>query len=387
MLPLLLLSTSCVESTVSKLTEPSSAAAGLLVEPPTLGFGTLEPGDTSVSTITVTNTGDASLSLLSVLLDGAPDFTLLEPPAPGTIAPGDAVEIDVAFTASTLSAQGDVWILTSDAENPEVPVPVSGATAEGALVLSPNPLLVGHTDPGGAAEGVLTLSNVGHAPVAVSQWYLDRDEFALLSPPALPLTIEAQEAVALDVGFYPDVEGIYEARLWLAADTPEGAHLATLRGTSGDAYEETEDDPEADDCFAEEAGYLEHPEARFISDGAGPVTATYVNNGGGYTNELSLGAPRDIPIATTHHDEIGKVVDLGTFVSGEELLLELYVRDSRYTYYSGPAARNPDGFPHVAMSYLGKCTWRVGFEDLWRGGDEDYDDVVIVLEGPLRLAL
>lgn len=372
---------------MGKITESDAVSADLRVEPPALAFGALPTDTTQTATITASNVGSAALTILSVYLEGSADFSLVAPPSPGPLAPGASVEVTVAFTADTLDAQGTLWLLTSDPASPEVPVPLSGAAEEGALVLSPNPLLVGHTDPGGAAEGVLLLSNVGHAPVTLEQWYLDRDEFALLEPPSLPLILEAQEELPLDVAFYPDVEGIYEARLWVGADTEAGAHLATLRGTAGDAYEETEEtgDPD-DDCFADEAGYLEHPEARFLSTGGGPVVATYINNGG-YTNELSLGAPRQQPVATTHVDPIGTSADLGSFVAGEELLLELHVRDSGRTYYSGPAARNPDGFPHVAMSYLGDCVWRVGFEDLWQGGDQDFDDIVITLEGPLQLAL
>lgn len=386
MIPLLL-ATACIESTVTKVTEADPVSASVRVEPPALAFGALPAGGAALDTITVSNTGNAALTILSVYLEGDADFALVEPPAPGPLGPGESVEIGVAFTASNLNAHGEVWLLTSDPKNPEVPVPLSGATEEGALLLSPNPLLVGHTDPGGSAEGVLTISNIGHAPVTLSRWYLDRDEFALLEPPELPLTLAPQEALPVDVGFYPDVEGVYEAQLWVAADTDAGAHMETLRGTSGEAYKEHEETPEDGDCYAEEAGYLEHPEARFVVSGAGPVTATYINNGGSYTNELSLASPSSVHIATTHQSPIGATVELGSFSPGEELLLELYVHNTRNTYYSGPAARNPDGFPHVAMSYLGDCAWRVGFEDLWEGGDQDFDDVVITLEGPLQLAL
>ena len=357
----------------------------MLVEPLALAFGALPPDIYDTRTIEVTNTGTTALSLLAILLEGSSDFVLLDPPPAGVLSAGASLKFEVAFTASDLNSEGTVWILTDDPSTPEVLVPVTGAATVGALVVSPNPLFVGHTDVGGEAEAELTLSNIGHAPVELETWLLARDEFALIDPPALPVTIEAQEDLVLDVGFFPDVEGVYEAQLWLAADDPVGAHMVALRGTAGDTFEEVEEDDD-DDCFEPEDGYLEHPQARFvINDSAKPVTVTYVATNGSYVNELQLASPREVYIATTHRDPIGQVTELGTFSEGEELLLELYVHDTRNTFYSGPASRNPDGFPHVAMSYLGECTWRVGFEDLWNGGDQDFDDIVITISGPLQL--
>lgn len=379
-----LLTLGCIESTFTKADDPTLESSGMLVEPLALAFGALPPATYDTRTIEVTNTGTTALNLLAIVLEGASDFTLLDPPPAGALSAGASVKFEVAFTAEDLDAEGTVWILTDDPSTPEVQVPVTGATTVGALVVSPNPLQVGHTDVGGSAEAALTIANIGHAPVALENWLLARDEFALLDPMDLPVTIEAQEELVLDIGFFPDVQGIYEAQLWLAADDPVGSHMVALRGTAGDAFEEVEE--EEDDCFEPENGYLEHPEARFvINDSAKPVTVTYVATNGAYVNELHLAAPRDVYIATTHRDPIGQVTELGTFNEGEELLLELYVHDTRNTFYSGPASRNPDGFPHVAMSYLGECTWRVGFEDLWNGGDQDFDDIVITISGPLQL--
>ena len=388
MAPLLfLLLAGCIESSFTKGSPAESVASGIYVSPPALSFGALPSGAAGQATVTITNTGTSSLSLLALYVDGDAAFTLIEPPT-GVLEAGASVEAEVVFTADRLDAAGTLWVLSSDPSSPEVPVPLTGATEVGALVLAPSPLYVGNTAPGTDTEGVLTVTNVGHAPVTLLQEYLARDEFALLDLPSLPLVLEAQDALDLRVGFTPDVEGIYEAQLWLSADDPAGAHMVVLQGTSGDAYEE--DGPEVvdDDCYEPEDGFLEYPEARFIvRDSTVPVVATYITGAGAYTNTLSVVTPAEIPIITTHVDPLGTTVELGTFPEGTELMLQLYVHDTGYTYYSGPAGRNPDGFAHVAMSYLGDCVWRVGFEDLYRGGDQDFDDAVITLSGALQLEL
>ncbi|MEL6345461.1 MAG: DUF4114 domain-containing protein [Myxococcota bacterium] len=366
-------------------------STGVRVSPPALTFDPLPFDETAVQTVRLENTGALPVDLVSVVVEGAGAFTLPEPIAPGPLSPGAVVAIPVAFTAIDLDSQGRLSILTTDPDAPSIPVPLAGAAAVGALVMSPNPLMVGHTAANVPTEAPLTIENVGHAPVTIDELYLARDEFKLIDPFTLPAVVAPDEALTLDVGFYPDVDGIYEAQLWIGADDPKGAHLVGLRGTAGDDYEEqegTEEEDAEDRCFEPETGFLEHPQARFlVHDPDQPVVATYINNGGGYVNELSLGAPKIFPIATTHHDALGKTVDLGLFNEGDELLLQVYVRDTGYTYFSGPASRNPDNFPHVAMAYLGDCVWRVGFEDLHYGGDQDFDDVVITLSGGLRIAL
>jgi hypothetical protein len=39
---------------------------------------------------------------------------------------------------------------------------------------------------------------------------------------------------------------------------------------------------------------------------------------------------------------------------------------------------------HVSLTYEGGCSWLIGFEDLRGGGDLDFNDVVLRVEGLLR---
>ena len=78
---------------------------------------------------------------------------------------------------------------------------------------------------------------------------------------------------------------------------------------------------------------------------------------------------------------------LGSFAAGQEIIFGINVydrnRDEWYTYYSGPAGNNPDGEVHVSLWALddGKYTVQVGFEDLWDGGDQDYNDLIFDVSG------
>jgi len=59
---------------------------------------------------------------------------------------------------------------------------------------------------------------------------------------------------------------------------------------------------------------------------------------------------------------------------GDELLFGIRVVNTGIHYFMGPASRNPDNVFHAAVDNLGGGTFVVGFEDLFGGGDRDYDD-------------
>lgn len=83
----------------------------------------------------------------------------------------------------------------------------------------------------------------------------------------------------------------------------------------------------------------------------------------------------------------GDMVDLGDFAAGEVLTFSLYVHNTGLTYYTGPASLNPDNVIHAAYAnwapdlVIPVFGTHVGFEDLWKGGDFDYNDLRYVVKG------
>jgi len=70
---------------------------------------------------------------------------------------------------------------------------------------------------------------------------------------------------------------------------------------------------------------------------------------------------------------------------GAELIFGIRViSDSGREYFMGPASRNPDGVIHAGVDDLGGGAFIVGFEDLFGGGDLDYDDNRFLFEGGVR---
>ena len=80
--------------------------------------------------------------------------------------------------------------------------------------------------------------------------------------------------------------------------------------------------------------------------------------------------------------EVGKHVTVGPFPEGQELVFGITVLNGP-TFFIGPASRNPDGIAHAEVTETGVRTFLVGFEDVFGGGDRDYDDNVFLFTGNL----
>ena len=107
----------------------------------------------------------------------------------------------------------------------------------------------------------------------------------------------------------------------------------------------------------------------------------------GFESELGLYDATFTRVLNIMNDEPAGVIvtfdpaDHG-FTVGDELIFGIRViSDSDREYFMGPAIRNPDGVIHAGVDSLAGGIFVVGFEDLFGGGDLDYDDNRFQFEG------
>jgi len=136
-----------------------------------------------------------------------------------------------------------------------------------------------------------------------------------------------------------------------------------------------------------------------VAEDGKEVTATFLGSDAGYFNTLYLSSPRVSvdPLfifdrdgifdqdgeRIYHEDGEPTTISLGSsFGAGEELIFSLYVKNTGNTFYTGDSSRNPDDLAHAsAITSLvdGLYVTKVGFEDLYGGGDKDYNDFMFSL--------
>ena len=98
----------------------------------------------------------------------------------------------------------------------------------------------------------------------------------------------------------------------------------------------------------------------------GEVIAKFEGSIAGYDSVLNLVSPVSIPnIFHNHLTPVGTTTSLGTFTAGTELVFSIDVLNTGFTYFTGPASRNPDNAAHnqVDFTLIPGSTF-VGFEDV-----------------------
>ena len=107
----------------------------------------------------------------------------------------------------------------------------------------------------------------------------------------------------------------------------------------------------------------------------GDVTITFEGSDAAYDSLISING--GVAFFPNHGTAGGAVVDLGTFAAGTLLDVALTVSNTGHTFHTGSGASNPDGIAHANVIYnyqgVSGLTY-VGFEDLFGGGDKDYND-------------
>ena len=104
----------------------------------------------------------------------------------------------------------------------------------------------------------------------------------------------------------------------------------------------------------------------------GNVSVTFDGSSASYTSTLYL---EGYGALFSNRTAIGTTVDVGSFNAGQELSFYILVENTGNTFYTGAGALNADGVAHALVENLGDGT-KVSFEDLWGGGDRDYNDVI-----------
>jgi len=120
----------------------------------------------------------------------------------------------------------------------------------------------------------------------------------------------------------------------------------------------------------------------------GDIFVTFVSNGAELSSDLWLDGDAGDELGALFNNwttAVGTSMDLGSFAEGTELVFKLIVGNAGSVFYTGQAARNPDGVVHAKLE-SGTDQTLVGFEDLFGGGDRDYNDLVFAFTNAMPIA-
>lgn len=110
------------------------------------------------------------------------------------------------------------------------------------------------------------------------------------------------------------------------------------------------------------------------------VTVDIVSASAAFVSDVNLYSPLSVAIGNNTYT-VGNSVPIGGLNANDELVFGIYVNDTGNTFQMGPGSRNGDLLAHAAVTWLSPTMAEIGFEDINGGGDLDYNDVIIRVEG------
>lgn len=121
------------------------------------------------------------------------------------------------------------------------------------------------------------------------------------------------------------------------------------------------------------------PGAKIYSTG-GDVFVQIKPSSSSFNNFIGLVDPALIFIGIDNQPNAPKF-KLGTFDDCDELIFAIL--SPQGLFKNGPGSRNPDGLIHAWVDFTSPNVATIGWEDLYNGGDNDFNDAVLEVSGAI----
>jgi hypothetical protein len=209
---------------------PVSAGATtpqLTASPASLGFGWVIVGQTETLMISLTNNGQASVTVSAIAVSN-PQFTVSNPGLPLVLAAGQSVDLNVSFTATAGLTVGTIQF-SSNAANATFVLDVrGGGTSSVSLIASPSTVPFGSVAIGASSTVPVVLKNDRPFNLTLQSASTTGSGFSV-SGASFPLTLNSGQSVTLNVSFAPKSAGTVGGSLYVSSV----ALTVPLSGTGG----------------------------------------------------------------------------------------------------------------------------------------------------------
>lgn len=209
----------------------------LSVSQSSLSFGNVAVGTKSTDNLVLNNTGTTDLSISLLTVTGS-DFTVSGITTPKTIPAGQSVTLAITFTPTgTGHTTGSLVITSSDAANPTITVPLTGAgssNAIGQLSANPSSLSFGTVGTGTSNKKQIVLTNSGNAAVDISSMSASGAGLAI-SGVNLPISLNPSQSATLTATFDPAQSGSLSGSIKIVSNAGNSPLTIEVTGSGAQA--------------------------------------------------------------------------------------------------------------------------------------------------------
>ena len=209
----------------------TAAPEGQLSSNPTSeDFGSLTVGSQQSKTITLTNTGGASVDISQASISGT-GFRLSGISTPLTLNASQNTTLSVTFAPQAAGAASGTVTITSNGSNPTLTIALSGTgTSPGALGANPGSLSFGNVTVGSKQSLSEKITNTGGSDVTISQVGINGSGFGL-SGISAPVTLTAGQSLTFNVTFTPTSSGSASGSVTVSSTASNPTLTISLSGT------------------------------------------------------------------------------------------------------------------------------------------------------------
>jgi hypothetical protein len=207
------------------------ASSSVTANPSSLNFGTVSMGSSQTLPQTLTNSGSAIVTISQATVAGT-GYSVRGPNLPVVLAPGHSVAFNVRFTPTTGGSAGGNLSITSNASNPSLSIPLSGAgVTSGSLTATASSLSFASVQVGNSQTLSETLTNTGGSSLTVTQANVTGTGFSVTGL-TLPLTLIPGQSFTFGVVFTPTSAGNASGNI-AAVSNASNPNLAISMSGSG----------------------------------------------------------------------------------------------------------------------------------------------------------
>ena len=215
------------------------APGALAANPTSLAFGSVQVGNSTSLSETLTNTSGSTVTISQAKLTG-PAFSVSGLTLPLTLTANQGVTFTAIFTPTSAGAVSGSLAVVSTASNSPLNIALSGTgTASGQLAVSPTSLSFGNVVVGSNSSLNGSL-NASGASITVTSAGLNNSEF-VLSGISLPATLTAGQSAPFTVTFTPQTSGATSASLSFSSNASNSPAVQSMTGTGTAATQHTVD--------------------------------------------------------------------------------------------------------------------------------------------------
>src|SRR5437899_1904388 len=199
----------------------------LVISPSALSFGNVSLGSSSTQTVTLINSGAASVTVSQASASGA-GFSNNGLTPPLTLPPGQSSTLTVRFAPQAAGRATGSLSVVSNAPHSPSPIALSGTgvTSTFLLTASPTSLSFGNVTVGSnSAPQTVTLTNSGNSSVSISQINVSGSGFTASGLTA-PLTLAAGQTASFSVVFASTTAGAATGNVSLVSNATNSPTIA-----------------------------------------------------------------------------------------------------------------------------------------------------------------